>query len=98
MRHKNRRIPAGPGGNKRLSPSRESVEFSGAKKVTEEFREFLLSATGLAALGTIADVVSLQGENRVLAAYGMQALAHSSNIGIAALMDPSSSWIGLRYR
>ncbi len=38
-------------------------KLSKASKVNPEFREFLLSATGLAALGTIADVVPLTGES-----------------------------------
>ncbi|MBN1766721.1 MAG: single-stranded-DNA-specific exonuclease RecJ [Sedimentisphaerales bacterium] len=61
-------------------------EFSGARKVSEEFRQFLLSATGLAALGTIADVVDLVGENRILARFGMETLAHCDDTGIKALI------------
>ncbi|MBN1436512.1 MAG: single-stranded-DNA-specific exonuclease RecJ [Sedimentisphaerales bacterium] len=64
-------------------------EFSGAKKVSDEFREFLISATALVALGTIADVVPLTGENRVLAKYGMQALAASEDKAIKALIAAS---------
>ena len=61
--------------------------FCGARKVSPEFREFLLNATSLAALGTIADVVPLLGENRILARFGMQGLAASTDPGIAALID-----------
>jgi len=63
-----------------------SQSFSGSTKVSEEFREFLLSATSLAALGTIADVVPLLGENRVLARFGMAGMASDNNIGIRALI------------
>ncbi len=62
-------------------------EFSGAEKVKPEFREFLLSATAFVSLGTIADIVPLQGENRILAVYGMQGLAGSQNTGIQALLE-----------
>ncbi|MFC1783637.1 DHH family phosphoesterase, partial [Planctomycetota bacterium] len=55
--------------------------------VSPEFREFLISATGLAALGTIADVVPLQGENRVLARFGLEGLAASKDTGIRALIE-----------
>jgi len=64
-------------------------EFSGAKKVSDEFREFLLSATALTALGTIADVVPLLGENRILARFGMEGLAGSSDTAIQALIRAS---------
>ncbi|MBM4018523.1 MAG: single-stranded-DNA-specific exonuclease RecJ, partial [Planctomycetes bacterium] len=56
-------------------------------RVSEPFREFLISATGLAALGTIADVVPLVGENHVLASFGLRALAGSRLPGIMALIE-----------
>jgi single-stranded-DNA-specific exonuclease len=59
--------------------------LSGGPRVSDAFREFLISATGLAALGTIADVVPLVGENHVLAAFGLRALAGSRLPGIVAL-------------
>jgi len=58
----------------------------GASKVSDAYRAFLLDATALAALGTIADVVSLTGENRVLAAFGLGGLAASKLTGIRALI------------
>jgi single-stranded-DNA-specific exonuclease len=60
--------------------------FSGQKKVSPEFREFLLNAVGLVALGTIADVAPLVGENRIFAAHGLSALANTRLPGIRALM------------
>ncbi|MGC4006982.1 MAG: DHH family phosphoesterase [Pirellulales bacterium] len=59
---------------------------SKAKKVTDAQREFLLSAIGLAAIGTIADVVPLLEENRVIVRYGLTALKDRPPAGIAALM------------
>jgi single-stranded-DNA-specific exonuclease len=56
-------------------------------RVSEPFREFLVAATGLAALGTIADVVPLVGENHVLASFGLRALAGSKHPGIVALVE-----------
>ena len=38
-------------------------------------------------LGTVADVMPLQGENRVFAARGLESLAHTRRPGIAALME-----------
>ena len=59
-------------------------------KVSEEFKNFLLDATALAALGTIADVVPLVGENRVLAAFGLLALPKSRLRGIVALLKSAN--------
>ncbi|HZZ43394.1 MAG TPA: DHH family phosphoesterase [Tepidisphaeraceae bacterium] len=59
---------------------------AGSPKVSEEFKSFLLEATALAALGTIADVVPLIGENRVLAHFGLSGLKSSKLTGIRALI------------
>jgi len=59
---------------------------NGAAKVSDTFREFLMEATALAALGTIADVVPLIGENRILAAFGLGLLKRSKLRGIRALI------------
>jgi single-stranded-DNA-specific exonuclease len=56
-------------------------------RVSDPFREFLVAATGLAAVGTIADVVPLVGENHVLASFGLRALAGSKQPGIMALVQ-----------
>lgn len=58
---------------------------AGAKRVSEPMRALLLRATGLAALGTIADVVPLVDENRILVRYGLNALREHPLPGIAAL-------------
>ncbi len=60
--------------------------FSSGKRVSPEFREFLMSATGLAALGTITDVVPLYGENRIITKYGLKAIQYSDDPGIRALI------------
>ena len=60
---------------------------SGAAKVSDAFRQVLLEATGLAALGTIADVVPLIGENRALAHFGLSGLKASKLTGIQALIS-----------
>ena len=51
-----------------------------------ELRDYLLNATTLAGIGTIADVVDLRGENRILAGYGLKGLEESSLAGIRALV------------
>jgi single-stranded-DNA-specific exonuclease len=62
------------------------LAISGAVRVSEAFRSFLVDATALAALGTIADVVPLVGENRVLAHFGLSGLKASKLTGIQALI------------
>ena len=55
-------------------------------RVNESFKAFLVEATALAALGTIADVVPLVGENRALAHFGLGGLKASKLVGIRALI------------
>lgn len=62
-------------------------ELCESERVTPQFKDFLLSATGLAALGTIADVVPLTGENRVLARFGLMGLRESKLTGLQALIE-----------
>ncbi len=60
---------------------------AGSTRVSEAFRDFLVDATALAALGTIADVVPLVGENRALAHFGLGGLKQSKMVGIKALIE-----------
>ncbi len=59
---------------------------SAAKKVSPVMREFLMSSMGLVALGTVADVVPLVDENRILVRHGLSSLKHRPSLGLAALM------------
>jgi single-stranded-DNA-specific exonuclease len=61
--------------------------MNGSNRVEESFRNFLIEATALAALGTVADVVPLRGENRVLAHFGLGALMQTRLAGIRALIE-----------
>lgn len=61
-------------------------QLAGSSRVGEEFRELLLDTTALVALGTIADVVPLVGENRVLARFGLGGLKASRLTGLRALI------------
>ena len=65
-------------------------QICGEARVDEPMRKFLLEATCLAALGTIADVVPLLGENRVLATYGLRGLAATQHVGLRALIESAS--------
>jgi single-stranded-DNA-specific exonuclease len=49
-------------------------------------RETLRFALDLVALGTIADLVPLTGENRILVRHGLEVLSRTRNAGLRALM------------
>jgi single-stranded-DNA-specific exonuclease len=59
---------------------------SGAKRVSDAHRAYLLSAMGLAALGTIADVVPLLDENRILVRNALQILPKHAPLGLQCLL------------
>ena len=61
-------------------------EFSPGPRLEPKLREFMLNATSLAAMGTVADVVDLRGENRILTSYGLKALPESKLHGLRALI------------
>ncbi len=68
--------------------------LSGSEKVDAAYRDLLVELLPLAALGTIADVVPLQGENRIIARHGIGGIATSKLAGLRALVEAS----GLRGR
>ena len=72
-------------------------EICGASRVTPEYREHLLDATAFAALGLVADVVPLVGENRVIASFGLRQLCHTNNPGLQALIEVSGLTGKARY-
>jgi single-stranded-DNA-specific exonuclease len=61
--------------------------FSKERKLSSELRHFLIDAASLVALGSIADVVPLVGENRALVRVGLKALLESRSPGMRALVD-----------
>jgi len=59
----------------------------GNDKVSSDYREFLLDSVVLAALGTVADVVPLDDENRILVRYGLGRLRSKPSLGLQALLE-----------
>ncbi|MEO6596260.1 MAG: single-stranded-DNA-specific exonuclease RecJ [Planctomycetota bacterium] len=71
-----------------------AASFSGNMLLSPEFSEFLADAMTYVALGTVADVAPLCGENRTLVFHGLRSLAQSRSPGIRALLDSA----GLLHR
>jgi single-stranded-DNA-specific exonuclease len=61
-------------------------ELSGGTKVDNRFRELLVDLTALVALATIADIVPMLGENRVLVKFGLDRLTNTKLTGLQALL------------
>jgi single-stranded-DNA-specific exonuclease len=64
-----------------------AVRHCGARQVTPRLREVLLRGIGLAALGTVADVVPLLDENRITVRHGLESLRLKGGAGIARLVE-----------
>ena len=64
-------------------------EFKTGDRLAPQLRQFLINATTLAAMGTIADVVDLRGENRIIASFGLKTLRESKLCGVRALIESS---------
>ncbi len=61
-------------------------QVAGSDKVTEPMRRYLMQSLALAAIGTVADVVPLLDENRVLVEHGLKTLRAQPLPGLAELM------------
>lgn len=57
----------------------------GSERVSPPFREYLLDALGLAALGAVADVVPLRDETRSIVRHGLNRLARNPTPGVKAI-------------
>ncbi len=62
-------------------------QLGDGKKASRKMRDFLVSALGLAAMGTIADVVPLVGENRIIVHNGLRSLSSQAPLGLKTLMQ-----------
>ena len=64
-----------------------ATRVSGAKQVTPRLRAMLLKGIGLAAVGTVADVVPLLDENRIYVRHGLEALRSRGGPGVERLLE-----------
>jgi single-stranded-DNA-specific exonuclease len=59
-------------------------------KLPDHYRKLLLDLLAFAALGTVADVMPLIGENRAITTFGLQRISHTQCEGLNALIDASN--------
>ena len=55
--------------------------FGDGKKASPHLRDFLVRSIGLVAMATVADVMPIHGENRILVHHGLAGLAESASRG-----------------
>ena len=77
------------GGYPHKNLSGVGVAFKLAAALSGDQEEVLRDYADMVCLGTVADVMPLQGENRVFVARGLHSLSHTQRPGIAALMTES---------
>jgi single-stranded-DNA-specific exonuclease len=63
--------------------------FGDGKRASPHLRDYLVQALGLVALATIADLVPLSDENRILVRHGLAGIAAQPTVGLRALMEVS---------
>ena len=78
------------GGYPHKNLSGVGVAFKLASALYGDQAQVLRDFADLVCLGTVADVMPLQGENRAFVAQGLEVLRQKPRLGIAALMEESS--------
>lgn len=63
--------------------------FGDGKRASPHLRKFLVESMNLVALATVADVVPLEGENRIFVKHGLRGLVQDASVGLKALMEVS---------
>lgn len=70
-----------------------ALEYTGCEqggKLPDAYRKLLLDLLAFAALGTVADVMPLIGENRAITTFGLSRISHTQCEGLNALIDASN--------
>jgi single-stranded-DNA-specific exonuclease len=63
--------------------------FGDGKRASPQLRDFLVRSLGLVALATVADMVPLSDENRILVRHGLAGIVAEPSPGLRALMEVS---------
>ena len=82
------------GGYPHKTLSGVGVAFKLASALCGDQEQILAEYADMVCLGTVADVMPLQGENRVFVARGLELLRNTRRPGLAALMQQSSCEAG----
>lgn len=61
--------------------------FTGQKRLPPSLQRVMLESMALVAMGTVADVMPLKGENRTFVKFGLEALESKPTPGLQALLD-----------
>lgn len=69
----------------------EIINFYGQEREAEAVKSIYYRFADLAAIGTIADVMPIVDENRIIVKFGLAMLEKSNRLGIKALME-AASW------
>lgn len=64
-----------------------ATTWAGSERVGDGLRHTLVQLLPFVALGTIADVVPLIDENRIMASFGLRLIRHTTNVGLRALLE-----------
>jgi single-stranded-DNA-specific exonuclease len=62
-------------------------QFGDGKRASPQLRDYLMRSLGLVALATVADMVPLSDENRIIVRHGLAGIASSPSVGLRALME-----------
>ena len=63
--------------------------FGDGKKASPHLRDFLVGAIAMVAMATVADVVPISDENRILVRHGLAGMFDNPSVGLRALMEVS---------
>lgn len=61
--------------------------FGDGKRASPAMKDFLVRSLNLVALATVADVMPLEGENRIFVKHGLRGIAADPSVGLRALME-----------